>query len=204
MKTATQIACRTCDQLVALPVLMENQQASCPRCHSFLTRIKPNGLEYGLANSVAALVLLLITISFPLLDIQVQGLSNSVSLMGSATALIDRGDVPLGAMVFVFVVVMPALMLTALISLFAGLILQIQSKAWFWITRCFYFMNDWNMIEVYLVGLFVTLIKLAALARVDLQLAFWSLLLFSFFFLAAINSVDRFQLWLQVKGLSQR
>jgi paraquat-inducible protein A len=118
--------------------------------------------------------------------------------------LIDRGYYLLGVMIFTFVVAAPALMLVAMVSLFAGLLMQVESRAWFWITRCFCLMKDWNMTEVYLAGLFVTLIKLASLVKVELQLAFWSLLLFGFLFLAAMNSIDRIQIWLQVKRLSQR
>jgi uncharacterized paraquat-inducible protein A len=90
-------------------------------------------------------VFLCITIASPLLDIEIQGQDNSISLVGTATALIDSGYYLLGVMIFTFVVAAPTLMLAAMMSLFAGLLLRIESRAWFWITRCFYLMKDWNM-----------------------------------------------------------
>lgn len=199
---ANSVICQTCDQLLQLPEIQTDHRAFCPRCDSLLTSFSGDSLQQGIAFSIAALILLVSTYYFPILDLSVQGQSRTLSLIQSATSLLDRGDIVLGSLVMIFVVIAPTITLLAVITLFTGLELKIKHGAWYWLTRGFYFLKDWNMIEVYLVGLFVTLTKMNALAEIELGLAFWSLILFSFFFLAAIYSVDRHQIWLSVKKLA--
>ena len=57
------------------------------------------------------------------------------------------------------------------------------------------------MVEVFLIGVVVSLVKLAQLASVQLGLSFWAYAAFSITFTLALTTLDRFQCWQMIERL---
>jgi paraquat-inducible protein A len=51
------------------------------------------------------------------------------------------------------------------------------------------------MVEVFLIGVVVSLVKLASLAEVQLGISFFAYTAFSITFTLAVTTLDRFQCW---------
>lgn len=199
-----KIACETCDQLLDLPVLKERQQASCPRCESPILEFGANTFQKGIALSASALILLFSTLFFPMLGFSVRGQQRSMTLLDSGISLISNDETLLGGIVLLLIIALPCLMLILMIVLLGGILLQIHHPAVFWLGRGFYYLREWNMIEVYVVGMLVSLTKIITLATIELGTSFWLLIAFSICFLTAIHSVDRHHVWHSIKELCNR
>ena len=55
--------------------------------------------------------------------------------------------------------------------------------------------HSWAVVEVFIIGVIVSLVKIAAMATVTLGISFWAYAGFSICFTLAISSLDRFQCW---------
>ena len=55
------------------------------------------------------------------------------------------------------------------------------------------------MVEVFLIGVIVSLVKLVQLAHVQLGFSFWAYTAFSILFTLAVNRLDRFQCWQKIE-----
>ena len=59
------------------------------------------------------------------------------------------------------------------------------------------------MVEVFLIGVVVSLVKLAQLADMQLGFSFWAYVAFSVSFTLALTTLDRFQCWQKIEQLQK-
>lgn len=195
-------ACKICDIVLESPVLEPGEQASCPRCDTLISVGRDNSFQKGMAFSITALLLLLSTFYFPLLSFSRSGQERSMTLLDSGTALIASSEIALGWLVILLIIILPAVLLLIFFFLLLSLVLRIRHRANYWLARTYYTLREWNMVEVYIVGLLVSIAKIASLATIGLGVSFWGLLAFSIFFLIAHYSVDKHEVWETVKSLT--
>ncbi len=158
-----------------------------------------NPFSRAIALAAAALTMLALALTFPFLSITASGISNGMTLMQTVSYLASYGANGIAFLVFVFVILVPVFMLV-LILLLAGFLkagrfhrLLLAPARWL------FHLNAWAMVEVFAIGVIVSLVKLAAMAKVELGLAFWAYLAFSVLFLMAFSSLDRATFWLAVE-----
>jgi paraquat-inducible protein A len=60
------------------------------------------------------------------------------------------------------------------------------------------------MVEVFLIGVIVSLVKIAAMATVVLGISFWAYVAFTICFTLALSNLDRYQCWHLIEQLSKR
>jgi paraquat-inducible protein A len=59
------------------------------------------------------------------------------------------------------------------------------------------------MVEVFIIGVIVSLVKIAAMATVVVGLAFWAYAAFTLCFTVTIGSLDRYQCWEHLEALGE-
>jgi len=194
-----RLACPECDVLLTLPPLQKREKAMCPRCGHTLLRHRANGLLDSMAYSLAALVLLSWSLYYPFLGFSTQGQVKTMSLLEAGSSLVSSHEYILGAMVIFFIIVAPALLLITVLVL--GLSVQRGRPSKFApvLGHTFYEISHWNMVEVFVVGVLVSLSKIATMATVEIGTGFWSFVGFSLCMLLAVNSLDRHELWHHVR-----
>jgi len=104
-------------------------------------------------------------------------------------------------MVAAFIILIPAA--TLLMLLF--LCLPLHFGRWApWIKtmgRWVFHLQNWAMVEVFIIGVIVSLVKIAKMATVSLGLSFWGYVAFSILFTLAIAALDRYQVWTEIEAL---
>lgn len=195
------IGCPECDLLGSMPALAPGQRARCSRC-GFLLAVRyedPFGRAFSFALS--ALIMLLIAMSFPFLSITASGVSNSMTLLQTVSYLADYGAEAISVLVLLVVILVPMamLLLIGLLSLFLrrGRFHPLLEGPARWL----FHLNPWAMVEVFAIGVIVSLVKLAAMAHVALGLSFWAYLAFSGLFLLAFSSMDRLTVWSTIERI---
>jgi paraquat-inducible protein A len=154
---------------------------SCWRCGAPLGSHDKDRLDRILALVLASVVLWLIGNFSPLVRVNLQGDTVSTTLAGSALALWHSGMEPIAALVLMTAVVLPALYLGTLGYLAAGL-LWIEREGRMRhlpyagpLLRASQHAQAWSMLEVFLVGALVAVVRLERVALVDVRSGLWAI-----------------------------
>lgn len=188
-------ACHECDLYLELPSLHEGEKASCPRCGHTITSLPHNALNRMLAYAVSALMLLLAANAFPFLSFRAQGREQVVTLAQSITELYAQGYEILSGLILVFIILAPALHLIGVIYLLLPLKFARRAPFAFAICKWLFTLAPWSMVEVFLISVLVSLIKVASLAQVILGISFWAYVAFSITLTVVLATIDRHQVW---------
>lgn len=198
---STQIGCVECDLLVQVGALAPGEHASCPRCGHLLTKNTPDGLTRSLALALASAMLLVMSMAFPFLSLEANGLEQVMTLPRSAYELYRDGFLSIAILVSGPIIAVPALMIAALVALLVA-IRQERGPRWLVPAGRFVFMlNPWSMVEVFVIGVLVSLVKIGAMATVIVGISFWAYVVFAVCFTATLTNLDRVQLWERIEEL---
>ncbi len=192
---SARIACHECDLLLSLPALHHGQKASCPRCNYTLTTYHTDTEHRLLAFSTAGLVFLLFANLFPFMGFKASGQERVISLLQSVTTLADEGSTLLAIVVLVSIITIPALVLIGAAYISASLLRPKPLPASKPVLRWLIHFLPWSMAEIFLVGILISYIKIAALADVTFGLSFFSYILFNLFLIITVVNIDKRQLW---------
>lgn len=195
------IGCPECDLLITHRDLSPGERATCPRCGFVLSVCYADPEIRALSFSIAAVVFLAIAMSYPFLTINSSGVESSVTLLHVVWYLADYGANSVAALVFLIIVLIPAFTLSVIILL-ATMLLRGWIPNWMLpVTRLLFHFNTWVMVEVFSIGVIVSLVKINSMARVDIGLSFWAYLAFTVMFLQASSSLDRLSVWSTIDRL---
>jgi paraquat-inducible protein A len=198
-----RVGCVECDLLVSVQALAVGERASCPRCGHLLTANTDDGFTRSLALAVAAAMLLLMSMLFPFLSLQANGLEQVMTLPRSAYELYLDGYLSIAILVMGPIIVIPALMIGTLVSLLVPLRSGTRAPWLVSAGRFLFTLNPWSMVEVFVIGVLVSLVKIGAMATVILGISFWAYVAFSICFIATLTNLDRMELWERIEELSQ-
>ena len=203
MATTTNnlLACPECDALQREPPLAPGAGAACVRCGALLARNKPESLDHTLAFMTGAAVALVCANVFPLMELDAQGLTTESTIYGLVQALFATGWPSVAVLVLLTVIVVPfAQVVTALyllVSIRLGRLprlLQPAIRTLDWIWR-------WGMVEVFLIGAIVSLVKLTKLAEVYMGWAMYAVGAYVLLLAAAVSAFDARSLWHRIEEL---
>jgi paraquat-inducible protein A len=195
------IACNGCDLLVDVSELRDGATADCPRCGGFLTRFRTDAYERVAASAVAAIICLLLANSFPFLSFAAKGLESVMTLPSTPMSLWENGMPEVAILIAGFIIFIPAAVLVLLLLL-AFPLARGQYRWWLLPTAHLIFqIQGWSMVEVFIIGVIVSLVKISAMATVVLGISFWAYAAFSVLFTFAVASLDRFQCWELIEKL---
>lgn len=190
-----RIACELCDAVQEAPRLREGEVAHCGHCGETLFRNRPRSLSRAVGFASAALIFMALAHSFPFLTMEAAGTRTELGLLPAARALVDDGDTPLAALSVLFTVIAPLLLVGGLLYVTAPLI---NGRAWpgsVTLARWIQHSEPWSMLEVFLLGFIVSLLKLGHLAHIEFHIGLWALVAVVVCIAGAIGGIDRRELW---------
>ena len=198
---APLIACDECDLLQREVPLSQGGVAHCGRCGAELYRNRPNSLERTLALTLGAIVLFAIANAFPIIGLKLQGQVIQTTLFHTVQTLYQEDMKPVAALVFVTTMLMPALELLALTYLLLPLHLGRAPRHFAFVFRMLQTVKPWGMVEVLMLGVLVSIVKLANLAGVVPGLALWSFGVLMLLYAAIASVFDPRELWARLSAI---
>lgn len=200
MKDHHLIACHECDLLHRIQSLPKGGAAKCTRCGAVLFAHKPDSLNRTIAFSIAGLILLILTNAYPLLVLKKEGLFQDVTLIQGVVELYRQKMYGLSGLVALTCVLVPAFQLTGL--LYVLLPLKFNRAAWMasHVFRLVRKMQPWGMMEVFMLGILVSIVKLAKMANIIPGLSLYSFAVLIFVLAGAVASLDPHQVWDSLEG----
>jgi paraquat-inducible protein A len=154
------------------------------------------------AYALTAAILFVVANIFPIVTIEAQGHHTATTLLGTVFALYEQNMMTVGGLVFITTILVPALeigvMLYVLLSLKAGG--KGTQRAMPVSLRLGQTVRPWGMLEVFVLGTIVSLVKLAHLATVVPGIGLWSLGAMMICLAAMAASFDSHSLWEAIGG----
>lgn len=194
--TTTQyLACPDCDGFFVAPETPEGDRVVCPRCRAHLLTRRPDFVPRATALLIAASIFFILANVFPLMSLRAEYRESDMRLVDSVTGLERQGFPILAGMVGMFMLVAPTLVLGTLLYLFIPLL---QGRRLRWAAHLCRAMSEarrWNMVEVYLLGVLVSLLKLNKLASLVLGASFWAFVGLIVCIASAFSIIDPAALW---------
>lgn len=175
MDRAGLVACLECDLLHRPVPLAPGGEAHCTRCGALLYRqARPDANERALALSVGAAVCFLLANAFPIVSMEVQGVTRASTLFGAVRDLWDGEARAVAALVAVTTLLVPAAEIAGL-----GWVLACLRNGWraAGAVPLLHFLESvkpWGMVEVFVLGVLVSLVKLAHIAAIEPGVALYS------------------------------
>ncbi len=188
-------ACHFCDTLHEATPLAEGVAARCRCCGAVLYQNRPASLARVTSFSIAALFLMFVVNWFPFLTMDAAGIRTTLNLVSGARALIAEGSPLLGVALALFTIVTPLALAGGLLYVCAPLLFGRIAPGALHVAKWLHKTEPWNMIEVFLLGVLVSLLKLNKLADVHFGPGFWAFGAVMLCMAAAIAGIDRDELW---------
>ena len=142
--------------------------------------------------------------AYPIVGLEVQGNRTAATLFGAVRALWDQGAEAVAGLVFVTTIVVPLLEMSITLLILVPLRLGGAAPATGLLLRIVQAVRPWGMVEVFILGVLVSLVKLAHQATVIPGIALWSFAGLMLLFAAAAASFDPREVWLRIAQSSPR
>jgi paraquat-inducible protein A len=160
------VACLECDMLQRIPAIPPGGTVCCPRCGHKLATFRPGSLERTTALAVAAAIAFLITNMEPLMTLSVAGRQVSTTIAGGAWQMWEQGEKITALLIALFAVVAPVLQIGFMLAILLS-VRRPPAPRWVGtLLRWVEIAGAWSMVEVMMLGILVSLVKIAALAKV--------------------------------------
>lgn len=193
------IVCPSCDLAHRGAVAPPPAGSRCTRCRALLQRSENGSIDSAIAVATCALVLFLLSNAYPLVGIQYNGANRDTTLVGAAFSLYDQDHASLACLVFITTVLSPLLQIAGQLYLLIPLRRGRQAAGFRAVFRLLTQLRPWILVEVFMLGALVALVRLSAYAHVIPGVAIWScgLLMFALASLTSRTTPGQFWRWVE-------
>ncbi|MBF0454703.1 MAG: paraquat-inducible protein A [Magnetococcales bacterium] len=189
------MACHECDHLYRLPNLADRSLARCQRCGTILARGMKNSLDKTLAYTLTALVLFMIANTYPILGLKAAGQEQHYTLFSGALVLVQYNLWEVSVTVFLTSILFPLLHILGLLYTLLPLRGARLPRYFIPVFKVALSTLPWSMVGVYMLGVLVSIVKLADLATVVPGLGLYALVGLLLASVAAAASLDPLSIW---------
>lgn len=195
MMTNSLIACHHCDLLHRVQPLAHGGVAQCMRCGTVLYRRKKDSLNRTLALTIAGLILFIVANTYPFLAMKSEGLVQETTLLAGVKELYTQNMWELAALVLFTTFLTPFIQISGM--LYVLLPLKFNRLPWRLpvIFRFLQNIQPWGMMEVFMLGILVAIVKLAKMASIIPGIALYSFAALIIVLAGAVASLDPDIVW---------
>ena len=160
------IACKDCDLLLERVETPRGDKALCPRCANPLYQPRHNSIEHTLALAITGLLLFIPANLLPVMSLGLVGQENSTTIYQGSAVLFHEGLYWTALLVFFASIVIPLCKLLLMLFVSGHLYLDRFSALLPYAFRYYHYIDEWGMLEVYMLGVLVAVVKLKGMASV--------------------------------------
>lgn len=189
-------ACPDCDLLMILPDnLPDAHYLACGRCGKTVSKSYNDSLSKVLALSFAGLLLYLPAMFLPLMTLSSIGIREKGNVVDTFISFLTSGYYLVALIVLCTAIIFPFLKLFLPFAVTLSLKLNHRPS---WLKSGFKLLKhleEWGMVEVYLLGILITLIKMGGMASIDYNAGFFCFVALVLLSMAASVSLDEHAFW---------
>jgi paraquat-inducible protein A len=195
MNLSTIAACHECDLIHRLGTVPAGKMAKCSRCGAVLVHAKSNNDERTLALAVTGLILFVIANVFPFLSFSLEGQVRQTTLLSGVMGLYDQDLWAVSGLVLLTTFLVPLAQIMGLLYIFIPLNFgkpAVYSPAVF---RMIEKLRPWSMLEIFMLGTLVSIVKLSDSATIITGVSLYALLILIFVLTAVMTGIDSHHFW---------
>ena len=193
------IACHACDLLHRVGDVPPGGSACCSRCGTALYRPKRNSINRSLAFTVAGVIFYLIANTHPFLGFRIGSQLRETTLATGIFQLYQQDMFIIASLVLFTVVIVPAFHLLAMLYILTPLSLNLTPRFLAPAFRLYYMLKPWGMLEIFLLGILVSAIKLTKMATIIPGVALYAFFALIFVFSAMTVTLDSHLIWKKIE-----
>ena len=197
---ADLLACPDCDILLRRKHIYPGSKACCPRCGYTLHIPINNSVEKTLVCALTGLLLFIPALFLPIMTLDTMGMEQAGSIFDAIIKIHQNGYRLVAIMVAFTSAIFPLikLLLTFTIAFF----LKIKRYPYF-LPRCMRYykhFNEWGMLEVFMVGILVAIIKLHHMAHIHYDFGLVCFIALLIMALYASVTMDEHEFWDRIEN----
>jgi len=170
LKIQQLIACHECDLLLRKPSASTGQRVECPRCGYELYTHRSQVIRRSMALVIAALLLYIPANFLPIMHLNLLGQQTKDTVWSGVIGLYNSGMQSVAVVVFLCSMAVPLLKLLIQLVVLLSISLDTGRSYGLLLYRMYHHMREWGMLEVYLMGILVAIVKLIDLAELSIGL----------------------------------
>jgi paraquat-inducible protein A len=185
--------CAYCDTVHERVELPTRGAARCVSCDRPLYHSNTD-LGAMLAATITATAAFLVATTFPLITLTSGGLQTEATLWRAITAAYSQDLPGVAVSLAVTLIFAPLVELALLLWVLVPLCLRTRPLGFMWIMRLMHILRPWRMVEVFLLGVVVAVVKLSAVATAVPGWGLFGIAVMTLA-LASLASFDRGEMW---------
>ncbi len=192
------LLCSECDLLVQNKIIKEGCYLKCPRCGHVLYKQKYNTIIKSLALSLTALICFYPAVTEPIMSLSMGGKEQDQNILEGALVLLEEGYYIVAILTFMCSLLIPLFRLLLLFYVTLSLSMNHFSRPLFWIFRLYHSMEEWGMLDVYMLGIIVSMVKLSSMAEIQFGFGLWMYAILLLSSIMASNQLNPHEVWDQL------
>ena len=198
----TLIACHECDLLHRIYPLHYGERAKCSRCGASLYARKRDSFEHTTILALASLIFFILANVFPFMTFELNGRVQESLLSTGVREFFEREMWTLGFLVLCASILFPALKILGMLYVLGPL--EFNKRPWHaaLVFRMVEHCRTWAMMDVYLLGVIVAVVKLSDLANLVPGVAIYSFVALILTLAAADSALDTHAVWEKMEKIS--
>jgi len=189
------IACPACDLLHRKSELLQGMTACCRRCKTPLYGVPVHSLDRPLALVLCGLIVFAVANFYPFLTLKLEGRMEETVLVSGIVSLYQQGRLGLAGLVLATGIICPLAQLAGLLyvlfPLRMGMVPPYLGFVYRWVRQ----IQPWAMIEIFLLGTLVSIVKLAPMAGIVPGVALFAFMVLIFIVPAATAGLHPDSMW---------
>ncbi|NOR55506.1 MAG: paraquat-inducible protein A [Sulfurovum sp.] len=195
------IICGHCFTLHEETPIKDGAKACCVGCGAVLYRYDTKLIDYGLSLSIAGLIFFILANAFPLVQIDILGTSQYITIPKTIYALFESGFFLVGLLCACLILVFPLMIFLINIMLFSLFHFKRGKALSKHLLILLSHISPWNMVDIFLISIMVALVKLIGLAQIHMGISFWTLIVFVGIDIYIVKQIHISELWMLRKRL---
>lgn len=160
------VACQTCGLVQELDDVPVGAVVKCARCNFQLFHRRPASRTRTLAFTIAAGILYFPSNLYPIVTAEYQGQYVQTTIFQGIRVLWEDHQYFIGGLIFCTSLLTPALKILGLLFITLTLDWRQFQKTRAWIYKVIRIIDPWNMLEVFLLSICVSMVEMGAVATV--------------------------------------
>jgi paraquat-inducible protein A len=198
---STLTACHGCDLLVEKGNIPPLSKALCPRCGSFLHEPKADTVNNTLALVITGLLLLWPAVSLPMMEMTILGDTAFNTLLNAVIKIYQSGYYWVAFMVFFTSILTPFAKLSVLLIVILHIKLKRYTQLLPLLFRYYVKLDAWEMLDVYMIAMLVSVIKLFDIAAIHAGMGLYSYVGLLLTSILVTVKLDKKQIWECIEDL---
>lgn len=198
------LACPDCDLVLPKVQPPKGNRTECPRCGCVLLNHCHETVSRSLALALSGLLFYFPAIFLPLLTFRKLGLSETGNILNTIVEFIDQEYFLVALIVFLSAVLFPLVKLSLLATVSFCLKINRHPECLKLFFRIYHYLDSWAMVEVFLLGIMITIIKMQDSTEIYFNTGFFCFIGLVVVTMATSLTVCKESFWMLIESKGER